>query len=250
MAANDIAADTAGTNDGQATSDELADSAEVNRRFQSELDLVEIVAGQVSRAIDNCVDFDELLAAGREGLFEAARRFEPTRGASFRTYANYRVEGAIIDAVRHSLQLPRRVYERLTALEAAGRISRGEYSLGVRDTAQWHHQKDPEDFINDELAAMATAAALSVELSRAESSSHPSDSPEEAYERAELLALVEAAIDELGEAEAEAIRLYYFEEKSHAATAAAMKLSKPWVHRIHQRAMSTITKRLRNAGYV
>jgi RNA polymerase sigma factor FliA len=250
MAANDIAADTAGTNDGPATSDELADSAEVNRRFQGELDLVEIVAGQVSRAIDHCVDFDELLAAGREGLFEAAKRFEPSRGASFRTYANYRVEGAIIDAVRRSLQLPRRAYERLTALEAAGRVSRGEYSLSVRDAAQWNRQKEPEDFINDELAAMATAAALSIEVSRTESSSHPSDSPEEAYERAELLALVEAAMDELGEAEAEAIRLYYFEEKSHAATAAAMKLSKPWVHRIHQRAMSTITKRLRNAGYV
>lgn len=250
MAANEIAADADGTNDGQATLDELADAAEVNRRFQSEIDLVEIVAGQVSRAIDNCVDFDELLAAGREGLFEAARRFDPKRGASFRTYANYRVEGAIIDTVRRSLQLPRRAYERLTALEAAGRISHGEYSLSERDSAQWQHQKDPEDFINDELAAMATAAALSVERARSESSSDSSDSPEEAYERAELLALVQAAIDELGEAEAEAIRLYYFEEKSHAATAAAMKLSKPWVHRIHQRAMSTITKRLRNAGYV
>ncbi len=250
MAANDIAADAAFTNDGQATSNEPANSAEVNRRFQSELELVEIVAGQVSRAIDNCVDFDELLAAGREGLFEAARRFDSKRGASFRTYANYRVEGAIIDTVRRSLQLPRRAHERLTALEAAGRISRGEYSPSVRDTAQWSHQKEPEDFINDELAAMATAAALSIEVSRTESSSHSSDSPEEAYERAELLALVQAAIDELGETEAEAIRLYYFEEKSHAATAAAMELSKPWVHRIHQRAMSTITKRLKNAGYI
>ena len=250
MATNDGVADAAVTNDSQATSDELADSAEANRRFQSELDLVEIVASQISRAIDNCVDFDELLAAGREGLFEAARRFEPARGASFRTYANYRVEGAIIDTVRRSFQLPRRAYERLTALEAAGRISQGEYSPSVRATAQWNHQKDPEDFIDDELAAMATAAALSVELSRHESSSHPSDSPEEAYERAELLAIVEAAIDELGESEAEAIRLYYFEEKSHADMAAAMKMSKPWVHRIHQRAMSTITKRLRNAGHV
>lgn len=250
MVVRDIATDVAVTVDESRGCEIPIDSDEVNRRFQSELDLVEIVASQVARSIDNCVDFDELLAAGREGLFEAARRFDPSRGASFRTYANYRVEGTIIDTVRRSLQLPRRLHERLTALQAAGQIGRGEYAPSVRESAQWRRQKGPEDFINDELAAMATAAALSVEQSRSETSSDPSGSPEEAYERAELLALVQAAIDELSESEAEAIRLYYFEEKSHAATAEAMNLSKPWVHRIHVRAMNTITKRLRNAGYV
>lgn len=225
------------------------DRFEVNRRFESELDLVEIIASQISRSIDNCVEFDELLAAGREGLFDAARRFNPKLGASFRTYANYRVEGAIIDTLRRSLQLPRRAYQRLLALEAASRVSEGDYSPGLRDTATWRTRKSPEDFINDEIAAIATAAAMSVELSTGGASASAGSTPEEAYEQAEFSAFVQSALNELSEQEATAIRLRYFEDKSHDGAATVMGMSKPWAHRLHTRGMDKLAKRLRQAGY-
>lgn len=247
MVANDAAIDAVGESAGEFARPDQPDAAEVNRLVLDHLDLVEIIASQISRSIDNCLDFDELLAAGREGLFEAARRFDPKRGASFRTFANYRIEGSIVDTVRRSLKLSRKADQQLTALEAASRVSEGDYSPGLRDTAKWHARKAPEDFIYDEVAAMATAAAMSIELHAGESAT--AADPEEAYARAEQAATIRAAIDELGEVEAEAIRLYFYEDKSHEVAARAMNLSKPWVHRIHTRAMITLAKRLRNAGF-
>ena len=133
MVANDAPTDAVGVAVSESARPDQPDAAEINRLVHDHLDLVEIIASQISRSIDNCVDFDELLAAGREGLFEAARRFDPKRGASFRTFANYRIEGSIVDTVRRSLKLSRKADQQLTALEAASRVSEGEYSLGVRE---------------------------------------------------------------------------------------------------------------------
>ena len=94
-------------------------------RFNAELDLVEIVARQVGKTIGRGVELDDLLGYGREGLLDAARRFDPARGVPFRAYANYRVRGAIIDGVRTMARLPRRAHERLNALSAANHYGEG-----------------------------------------------------------------------------------------------------------------------------
>src|SRR4051812_5527045 len=79
------------------------------------------------------VELDELVALANMGLAEAAQRYEPDRGASFSTFAWYRVHGAIIDGLRRSTQLPRRVWLRLVALRAASEYleHRGERDLGA-----------------------------------------------------------------------------------------------------------------------
>ena len=46
------------------------------------------------------VTLDDLRSFGREGLLQAARTFDPTRGVPFRRWANLRIKGAMIDGVR------------------------------------------------------------------------------------------------------------------------------------------------------
>jgi len=222
-------------------------SRAVNERFESELPLVELVAKRVWRAIDRTVRFDELLAAGREGLFEAARRFDPEREASFRTYANYRVEGAMFDAVRTASMLPRRIRERVVMLEAANLVNEGEAADVSCSDNSWSTDRVSEACLGDQLATMVTAAMIRSDhnIRPAEPSESLGDNPEDAYAHAELMAMVRAAISELDEFEANVIRCYYFEEKSYREAADAMKISKPWVHRVHAKAMDRLTKRLR-----
>ena len=102
-----------------------SDTPEVIALVRAELELVDVIAKQISREIGSVVEYDDLVSTGREGLLDAARRFDPTLGTAFRTYARIRVRGAIVDAVRQMAGLPRRAYERLSALRAAGLTSEG-----------------------------------------------------------------------------------------------------------------------------
>jgi RNA polymerase sigma factor for flagellar operon FliA len=220
-----------------------ADSPGVLAMFEAELGLVDIIARQVARSIGRHADLDELLSTGREGLLDAARKFEPERGSTFRAYANYRVFGAIIDGVRKMSGVPRRLHERLLAEHAAGLVAqeRGVSSPrldGVGD-------REVEEAFTDHLAALATAAALGAE--------RPGDAdlfeswggdPEEAFARAELMARVREAMETLPVDDAEIIRMYYLEGRTLEQIATNMEISRSWACRLHGRAMERLAERL------
>lgn len=58
-------------------------------------------------------DFDDLVGAGTVGLVEALHRYDPARTASFKTFASYRVRGAMLDYLRSLDPLGRRRRERV-----------------------------------------------------------------------------------------------------------------------------------------
>ncbi len=64
------------------------------------LSIVAGVARDVMRTLPRSVSLDDLVGAGNLGLVEAARRFDPSKGASFATFARHRVRGAMKDGLR------------------------------------------------------------------------------------------------------------------------------------------------------
>ena len=51
------------------------------------------------------MEHDDLVSFGREGLLDAARRYDESRGVPFRVYASFRVRGATYDGVRRTSAL-------------------------------------------------------------------------------------------------------------------------------------------------
>src|SRR3989475_1851746 len=82
---------TGGMPAARAAADELA---------QRYLSLVIPIARSFQKRLPASVDFDDLVGAGNLGLVEAARRFDPARGASFGAFAQHRIRGAITDSLR------------------------------------------------------------------------------------------------------------------------------------------------------
>ena len=70
-------------------------------------------------------------------------------------------------------------------------------------------------------------------------------SPEEELEEAQLISLAKRILSEFPRDEAEIVRRYYFEGQRMEAIAEELKVSRPWVSRLHTRAMSRLTKRMR-----
>ncbi|MFD1215507.1 RNA polymerase sigma factor FliA [Microbulbifer celer] len=63
------------------------------------------------------IDLDDLIQAGTIGLLDAMQRFDPNAGASFSTFANQRIRGAMIDELRTRDWLPRSVRRNARLLE-------------------------------------------------------------------------------------------------------------------------------------
>ncbi|HEV7913041.1 MAG TPA: sigma-70 family RNA polymerase sigma factor [Albitalea sp.] len=77
------------------------------------LPLVRIIAARLYRMRWNqSVEFDEYCQMGAVGLVEAARRFDPSRGAEFGTFASWRIGGAILNGLARSTELHQQIASR------------------------------------------------------------------------------------------------------------------------------------------
>ncbi|MEJ7596596.1 MAG: sigma factor, partial [Kofleriaceae bacterium] len=112
------------------------DALERTRLVEGHMDLPRKAAAMIYPRVKRHMEFDELVALGNAGLAEAATRYDATKGASFATFAWYRVNGTIVDALRKNSALPRRVWQKLVALRAAA-----EYLEHQGDRATGAQQK-------------------------------------------------------------------------------------------------------------
>ena len=90
---------------------------DANDLIASKLPSVEHIVHKTAASFPAHVDRDELYGAGYLGLVEAAQRFDPSKGFSFSTWAEYRIRGAVLDYARsqdHLSQNTRRDVRQLT----------------------------------------------------------------------------------------------------------------------------------------
>ena len=77
-------------------------SASQSRRIVAGLPFVESLARRMASTMPNSIDIGDLVQDGVLGLIDAANRFDEGRGIKFETFAERRVRGAMIDALRRS----------------------------------------------------------------------------------------------------------------------------------------------------
>src|SRR5476649_1326160 len=106
----------------------VATTAAQTRRIVASLPFVEALARRMAASMPNSIDVGDLVQDGVLGLIDAARRFDEDRGIKFETFAERRVRGAMIDALRRDAW-PRGVRRVRRELEAAREELRRE--LGV-----------------------------------------------------------------------------------------------------------------------
>ena len=73
--------------------------------------LVKKIAHHMLARLPSHIALDDLIQSGTVGLIEAAYNYDPTKGASFSTYAGIRIRGAILDEIRKGDWAPRSVHQ-------------------------------------------------------------------------------------------------------------------------------------------
>jgi RNA polymerase sigma factor FliA len=229
------------------------DAKALDALVSTNLDLPRIVARQVVRDVGASLSMEDLEGAGREGLVRAAQRFDSERGVSFRTFANHRIRGAILDAIRRESTLPRRVRKKLLALQAALDLNENAAEENAAPAAPGAPAAGASHFdlrLADHLANLATAMAMGLVAETAMEDEQAiavdgTETADETVERGQQRALVRAAVADLPDPERSLVERHYFGGERFDLVAKELGLSKSWASRLHTRAVGRLTERFR-----
>jgi RNA polymerase sigma factor for flagellar operon FliA len=79
--------------------------------------LIKYVAGRLSMRLPPNISTDDLISSGVIGLMDAIEKFDPSKKIRFKTYAEFRIRGAILDELRSLDWVPRSIRKKTTELE-------------------------------------------------------------------------------------------------------------------------------------
>jgi RNA polymerase sigma factor for flagellar operon FliA len=226
-------------------------STKENPRVVAYLPFVEQLARRVAATMPHSIDIGDLVQDGVIGLIDAAHRFDESRGIKFETFAERRIRGAMIDALRKDAW-PRGVRRQRRELEAAREQLRRELgcepSLADLAAKMGSDEKRLGRTIVRINAIESTSPLASGEnhdestLPAALIPSEP-EQPDIAYERSETKDRIRAAIESLPAREQKVIALYYYQEATMKQIGAEIGVNESRVSQLHARAI----RRLREA---
>jgi RNA polymerase sigma factor FliA len=227
-------------------------AASQNRRIVAGLPFVEALARRMAASMPNSIDIGDLVQDGVLGLIDAAHRFDEDRGIKFETFAERRVRGAMIDALRRDAW-PRGVRRQRRELDAAREALRRE--LGHEPSLADLAAKVGSDEkrlsrtivrINTIESTSPLATGEHVDESSLPPALVPSepDSPDRAYEKSETRERVRAAIAALPVRERKVIGLYYYGEVTMKEIGAEIGVNESRVSQLHARAIRRLRESL------
>jgi RNA polymerase sigma factor for flagellar operon FliA len=222
------------------------ESERVHRLVEGHLELSRRAAAMIFPRVRGYIEFEELVSLANAGLTEAASRFDPTRGASFTTFAWYRVQGSILDGLRRATHLPRRTWAKLVALRAASDYLENR---AERETAAARKGAPPPSgaaaltAVRDAMSAIRTMYVTSLEGLREDRGFDPGGEPGTIADQIDSNRLAErlrAALDRLPERERELMKKHYWEGKNLLEAGAELGISKSWASRLHAQAVERL----------
>jgi RNA polymerase sigma factor for flagellar operon FliA len=226
-------------------------SAIENPRVVAGIPFVEQLARRVAATMPHSIDIGDLVQDGVIGLIDAAQRFDEDRGIKFETFAERRVRGAMIDALRKDAW-PRGVRRQRREIEAAREELRREHGCepSLADLAAKIGSDEKRlgrtiVRINTIESTSPLASNDNTDESTLPASLIPSEpeQPDTAYEKAETKERVRAAIASLPPREQKVIGLYYYAEATMKQIGAEIGVNESRVSQLHARAI----RRLRDA---
>ena len=185
-----------------------------NTRSREELILehlpqVELVAKRIHKRLPQSVDLDDLISNGIIGLVAAVDRYDPKQHVKLKTYAEYKIRGAILDSLRVLDWAPRDQRKRGRLIKAATCELEKEHCRTPREEEIAARLGLPLEEYHKWLNETPPTPQSGGDLLRCISDGR---SPSELFERAELTRLVAQCIGTLRPIERTVISLYFYQE--------------------------------------
>ena len=221
-------------------------------RIEAGVPFVGAMARRLAASMPHSIDLGDLVQDGMLGLIDAVERFDEGRGIKFETFAERRVRGAMIDALRRGAW-PRGIRRVRRELETARQKLRNELGgePSLSDLAN-HIGTDEASLgrtinrINIIESTSPLASADTIESADLPPVLTPSESPspDKVCEETEVNNRVRAAIAALPGRERKIIGLYYYGDATMKQIGAAIGVNESRVSQLHARAIRRLREHL------
>jgi RNA polymerase sigma factor FliA len=210
------------------------------------LPMVRFVARRIHEKLPQHVQLEDLVSAGILGLMDATAKFDPAKNTQFRTYAQFRIRGAILDSLRDVDWGPRDLRRKGRAIEDAIRAltvqlgrapAEAEIANELGQTLE-EYQKTLSDLKGLEIGSLhAQRNEDSGEEELAYVPGPPGEDPLFLCMRAEMRDRLQGAIEELPESERLVLSLYYYEELTMKEIALVLNVTASRISQIRSSAI-------------
>ena len=221
-------------------------------RIAASVPFVQALARRLAASMPHSIDIGDLVQDGMIGLIDAANRFDEKRGIKFETFAERRVRGSMIDALRRGAW-PRGIRRVRRELEAAREHLRHELGSEPSLSELADHMGADEAHLSRTIIRINTIESTSplATIDNVDEASLPPvlvpsepPAPDKACELGEVQNRVRAAITALPPRERKVITLYYFGEVTMKRIGEEIGVNESRVSQLHARAVQRLRKLL------
>lgn len=217
--------------------------------------LIKFIAQKIAIRLPSNIELDDLISSGVIGLMDAIDKYDPTRDNKFKTYAEFRIRGSILDELRAQDWVPRSIRDKsklldrtVTSLESdLGRVAKDEevaerLGLNMDEFHDLVNQVRPVSMLSmEEQQTFSNTDKKSIlNILQGEHFNNPLNQ----LSIKKVKQLVATAIEDLPERQRLVLSLYYYEDLNLKEIGKVLCVTESRISQLHAQAVSRLRSRL------
>ncbi len=226
-----------------------------DKLIQEYAPLIKFIAQKIVVRLPPNIELDDLISAGVIGLMDAIDKYDPTRDNKFKTYAEFRIRGAILDELRSQDWVPRSIRDKAKHLDRTLANLEAELKRTPTDEevsrALNMNMEEYHDLVNQ----VRPVSLLSIDDAQTMSQSDKKSilnvlegsklaSPFNQLNIKMVKEAVAKAIEELPERQRLVLSLYYYEDLNLKEIGQVLQVTESRVSQLHAQAVSRLRSKL------
>lgn len=228
---------------------------EKDKLIMTYMNVVKIVAKKIYMKLPASYELDDLISCGVIGLIDAVEKYDPKQGVKFKTYAEYRIRGQILDELRALDWASRATRDKIKSVEKVSENLKSELGRDATDSevCKALNMKKNEYFrLMQRIQPVQTFSLIPGDngqnqlpgLQAALTDESPNIDPFETAAKNNVRQVIRDKIDSLPENEGKVLSMYYFEEKTMREISKALDVTESRVSQLHQSSVARLRKRV------